>query len=76
MAKIKILLEKGETKEDIQDALEKALSIHKTGILHDKAKFEDEAMNNLASIVELKHEKMIKATIIQIINLIKSEYSK
>lgn len=65
MAKIKILLEKGETPEQAEEMLLKALTSQREGLAHTHHDtFEDPAMDHMAEMMEdfyaKQWEKMLK----------------
>ena len=75
MAKVKILLESGETQLDADHALQKALEHHSSGSAHDDEAFDDPAMVDLAARLELEHSKMYASMLREIMDVIDEEYS-
>jgi len=72
MPKIKIELQKGETRDAAKEALYKALDSQVNGTKHDE--FLDPAMNDLESLMASEYEKMYSTLIEDIIELIKEEH--
>lgn len=75
MAKVKILLEKGETPADADEALLKALAHHATGDAHDEDVFDDPAMMHMAQRLEEIHTKIQADMLREISDLLDKEYS-
>ena len=73
MAKIKVELEKGETIEEVENKLIKALDFHRNGDVH-KEEFHDPAMHDLASQIERQHRDMFAEMLDEILNALDSEY--
>lgn len=74
MAKVKILLDKNETIEDIEESLFKALDFHRQGGVHTE-EFADPAMSDLNDQLVVEHEKMLAAMLEEIFNELDKEYS-
>jgi hypothetical protein len=55
MSKVKIILEKGETIEQVQEELIKAFSIQASGTMH-QPKFDDPAMDDLYKKILQKYK--------------------
>lgn len=75
MAKVKIILEKGEDQLDADYALQKALELHTTGEIHQGEHFEDPAMVHAAQRAEEIHDRIYKDMIREINELLDQEYS-
>ena len=75
MAKVKILLEPGETQLDAHIALQKALDIQSSGTAHDDEAFDDPAMVDLAQRLEVEHQKMYAEMMREVLEVIDEEYS-
>lgn len=73
MAKVKIILEKGETERDAEDALLKAITSHNTGEVHVEG-FDDPAMNDVTNKMEELHKKMYQEMLEEINEALDSEY--
>ena len=73
MAKVKIILEKGETDRDAEDALLKAITSHNTGEAHVEG-FDDPAMNDVTNKMEELHKKMYQEMLEEINEALDSEY--
>lgn len=74
MAKVKILLEPGETELDAHEALSKALEIHNNGDTHVKESFEDPAMIHLSQRMDKIHEMIYKDMVQEIIDELDKEF--
>ena len=70
--KIKVILEKGETRLDADNALLKALQLHTNGDAH-KEKFEDPAMENLENKLSELHKLMLNDLIQKIFDELDKE---
>lgn len=75
MAKIKILLEPGETELDVDVALHKALDFHASGDAHVEETFSDPAMAHTAQRLEELHAKMYTEMTREILDVLDEEYS-
>lgn len=75
MAKVKILLEDGETELDANHALQKALDFQSSGQAHDNEAFEDPAMVDLSQRLEQDHAKMYNEMMREILEVIDREFS-
>lgn len=75
MAKIKILLEKGETMKSAEDALHKALNLHSSGDVHNAETFEDSATQDLTNRIVNLHAEIYSEMISEIMDELDSEYS-
>jgi hypothetical protein len=75
MAKVKILLEPGESQLDADHALQKALEHHSQGSAHDDESFDDPAMVDLAQRLESDHSKMYIEMMREILDVLDEEYS-
>lgn len=75
MAKVKILLEDGETELDAQHALQKALDFQSSGQAHDGEAFDDPAMVDLSQRLEQDHAKMYLELIREISDVLDQEFS-
>lgn len=74
MAKVKVFLEKGETIEDAEMQLRKALDFHDSGDIHDRQDYTDPAMQHVFDRLEAMHEKMYQELVQEIIREIEKEY--
>jgi len=74
MAKVKIYLEKGETIEDAEMQLRKALDLHDSGGVHERQDYVDPAMQDVMDTFEVLHEKSYKEMMDEIIREIDGEY--
>lgn len=74
MAKVKVILEKGETKADADEALFKALNLHASGDIHVTESFEDPAMIDTTNVLKDKYEKIYADMIQEIFNELNKEY--
>lgn len=75
MAKVKILLEKGEDQLDADHALQKALELHTSGEIHQGELFDDSAMVHTAQRMEEIHSRIYAEMIREINELLDEEYS-
>lgn len=75
MAKVKILLEPGETELDADIAIQKAFDYHSSGDAHIEEAFDDPAMVHTAQRLEEIHEKIYIEMIREITEQLDKEYS-
>lgn len=75
MAKVKILLEPGETELDADAAIQKALEFHATGEAHSEETFDDPAMAHLIQRLEEAHSKVYSEMIREISEVLDQEFS-
>jgi hypothetical protein len=75
MAKIKIILEKGETEREAEDALLKAITSHNSGEVHTEG-FDDPAMNDVTNRMEEIHNKIYQEMLEEINEALDSEYRR
>ncbi len=75
MAKVKILLEKGETEREAEDSLLKAITSHNNGEVHTDG-FADPAMNDVVAKMQDIHNKMYQEMIQEICDALDSEYER
>lgn len=75
MAKIKVILEPGETELDADIALHKALEYHSSGDVHDGEAFDDPAMIHMAQRMDEIHTKIYNEMVREIIEELDKEYS-
>lgn len=76
MAKVKILLEKGETQHDAEQALMKALTHHASGDVHSSHTFTDPAMVHTANRMEEIYKKISQEMIQEIGEALDEDYLK
>lgn len=76
MAKVKIILEDGESELDADLALLKALNLHASGDIHLTESFDDPAMIDAQDRMIKIHEDMYKDMMDEIFNVIDDEYSE
>ena len=74
MAKVKIYLDKGETIQDAEEQLSKALALHSTGDVHVEESFDDPAMIHAQEEMENIHKKVYDDMIAEIMEIINGEY--
>jgi hypothetical protein len=75
MADVKIILEKGETQQEAEEALLKALNSHSSGDIHFTESFEDPAMVDATHKMEKMHKDMYNEMIREINEALDDEYS-
>lgn len=75
MAKVKILLEPGETQLDADNAIQKALEYHSSGEVHDDEPFDDPAMVHMAQRMEDIHTRIYADMVREISNVLDEEFS-
>lgn len=75
MARVKILLESGETELDADQALQKALDHHTGGGAHDEEAFDDPAMVHMAERLEDAHNRIYNDMIREISGVLDEGYS-
>lgn len=76
MAKVKIFVEEGETLEEAEDLIQKALNFHSSGEVHDEDSYEDPAMGNLTTLLEAMHQKTYDNIIREVIQALDKDYTK
>ena len=74
MAKVKIILEKGESPSDADAMLLKALQLHSTGDVHIDESFDDPAMIDAAAHLERIHKQIYSEMLEEINDVIDAEY--
>ncbi len=74
MAKVKVLLEKGETQSDADEALLKALNHHASGDAHMTESFDDPAMIDATYIMKAEYEKIYTEMIQEISDELDKEF--
>lgn len=74
MAKVKILLEPGETELDADAALQKALEFHSSGDAHSED-FDDPAMVHALQRMDAEHAKIYAEMIREVGDLLDKEYA-
>lgn len=75
MAKVKIILEKGEDQLDADYALQKALELHTSGNIHQGELFDDPAMVHAAQRMEEIHARIYNEMIREINEVLDQEFS-
>lgn len=76
MARIKVILEPGETQLDVDNAMEKALAFHTNGDVHSEQSFDDPAMDHVAQRMRDAHSRMYAEMIREISDVLDEEYSE
>ena len=74
MTKVKVIAEKGESLDEAEEKLYKALNAHRTGDLHTED-FSDPAMKDLVERMTLKHEIIYKEMMDEIFEVLDEEYN-
>lgn len=74
MTRVKIIVEKGETPDEAEEKLYKAMNSHRTGDLHTED-FSDPAMKDLVQQMQKKHEDLYIDMMRDIMDLLDEEYS-
>lgn len=74
MAKIKVILEKGETQADADAALLKALNHHSSGDVHTES-FDDPAMIDSTHVMKSEYDKIYVDMIQEINDELDKEFS-
>jgi len=74
MTKVKIIAGKGESVEEAEEKLYKAMNSHRTGELHTED-FQDPAMKDLVQRMINKHGDMYKDMLDEIFNELDKEYN-
>ena len=74
MPKVKVLLEKGETQSDADEALLKALNHHASGDVHVTESFEDPAMVDVTHVMETEYNKIYAEMIQEISDELDKEF--
>jgi hypothetical protein len=75
MAKVKIFLEPGETQQDAEDSLFKAMQHHNTGEVHSSHSFQDPAMVAVSQKMEKIHSEIYQDMLNEIFQELDKEYS-
>jgi len=76
MAKLKILLDKGETLQEAEDLIFKALNHHASGDVHSSHQFQDPAMAAVAERFEETFKKINQDMINEINETLDKDYLK
>ena len=76
MAKIKIILDSGESLRDAEDNLAKALEHHNSGEVHSSHKFEDPAMVDVSEHLESIFKKINQEMLQEIGETLDQDYIK
>lgn len=74
MAKVKILLAKGESERDAEDLLLKSILHHSTGEVHAESGFQDPAMEDLANKMTNIHARIYQEMLQEIFEVLDAEY--
>lgn len=74
MAKVKIILNPGETQQDAEDSLLKALQHHNSGDVHSSHTFQDPAMVAVAEKLELEGQKIYQDMMTEIFEELDKDY--
>jgi hypothetical protein len=74
MAKVKIYLDEGETIQDAEEQLRKALDLHSSGDIHVEESFDDPAMIHAEQEMVNMHKKVYDDMMKEIIDIINGEY--
>lgn len=75
MAKVKIILDSGETIQEAEDSLVKAIISQDQGQAHTEG-FEDPAMQSTVNRMEEVHKKIYQEMLTEIFEELDKEYSK
>ena len=75
MAKVKILLEPGETLRDAEDSLAKALAHHNSGDVHSSHSFQDPAMVAVSKEIIQIHDRIYQDMLSEIFEALDKDYS-
>lgn len=73
--KIKIILNKNETKEQAEETLIKALNLHKDGDVHIDASYDDAAMVDTENRLKDIHSKIYQDMLDEINETLEEQYS-
>lgn len=73
--KIKIILDKDQTKEEAEDLLFKALELHKNGEVHIDESFDDAAMIDTENRLKTIHSKIYADMLEEINEALEEQYS-
>jgi hypothetical protein len=76
MGKVKIYLDEGETLEEAEEDLQKALNFHSSGEIHDEDSYQDPAMRDLTNLLEQLHKKAYDNIIREVIQALDKDYTK
>jgi hypothetical protein len=76
MGKVKIYVEEGETLEEAEQDLQKALQYHSSGEVHDEDSYLDPAMKSLTDRLESMHKVMYDNIIKEVMEALDKEYTK
>lgn len=75
MAKVKIFLDEGETLQDAEDSLLKAMVHHNSGEIHSSHSFQDPAMVQVANKMEDVGAKIYQEMLAEIFETLDKDYS-
>lgn len=76
MGKVKIFVDPGETVEEVEDSLFKAISHHNSGNVHENESFDDPAMTDLMATLEKSHKETYAKMIQEIMQRLDKDYTK
>ena len=76
MGRIKIFVEDGETVEEVESNLVKAISHQISGDVHESESFDDPAMKSVAEKMIKAHSEMYKNMLQEIFQELEKEHSK
>lgn len=76
MSKVKIYVENGETLEEAQEDIVKAIQYHSSGESHDEDLFEDPAMRSLTDRLEVLHQQTYNNIVKEISEALDKDYTK
>lgn len=75
MGKVKVLLEAGEDRVDVDNELHKALEHHVSGDVHMNESFEDPAMVDASHHMKRVHDQIYNEMIREIIDALDEDYT-
>lgn len=76
MGRVKIFVDPGETIEEVEDSLLKAIAHHNSGDVHEGENFEDPAMNDVAEKMKAIHEASYQVMLQEIFALLEKDYTR
>lgn len=72
--KVKVILEKGETRDQADELLLKALASHQNGEAHEEDSFLDPAMQDVAAQMVLEYQKVHESMMREISEALDEEF--
>lgn len=76
MAKVKIFLEEGETREEVEESLAKSVNSQNSGDVHAQDTFQDPAMDDVAETMISSFSQIYQEMLQDVFQVLDQEYDK